>query len=436
MDCPVAAIWPAGEPPPICRQRHVSLAPDILETCAKVANFASPYRELVGLFALPYRGGQIKLKGWITVKLILHVGMSKSGSTAIQHGLLKLQDRLLEQGYLYPAGLLTTHNQSSLIVAAEPPNKLPRYFRPRYKNKPEQLERDFSAWIDGIRKQIDHSKPKIVLMSAQTLFKVSKPEQFEKLSAVLRPLADEIETVAYLRRPSDFYLSSAQQILKADHRIKPLAPLAYKEPLEGFRRISDRLHIFQYDRRSFPDGDVLRHFLENFCPDVPKDDLPSLEANVSLSAEGLSLLLDYRRKYHSNKPRQFTKDTSVLISEINKAENDLSGNRRPKLREKIARKVDEGSEDLLWLRDTYGIVFDGIDYARISPLKSRSRPKQLDDICEIDSQRKADLTLHTLHHLAGDLTRLRKLQSEKDEKNAPAKAARKMRTGRIMPATN
>jgi hypothetical protein len=352
----------------------------------------------------------------IAVKLILHVGMSKSGSTAIQHGLLKLQDRLLEHGYLYPAGLLTTHNQSSLIIASEPPNKLPRYFRPKYKNRPERLKRDFEAWIEGIRKQIAHSKPKVVPMSAQTLFKISKPEQFEQLAAVLRPLVDEIETVAYLRRPSDFYLSSAQQILKADHRIRSVTSVAYKEPLEGFRQISDRLHVFQYDRRFFPDGDVLRHFLDNFCPDVSKDDLPKLDANVSLSAEGLSLLLDYRRKYHSDKPGQFKKDTALLIAEITKAENDLPGNRRPKLKEKIAQKINEGSEDLLWLRDTHGIAFDGIDYSRIAPLKSPFSPKNLDKICEIDKQRKADLILHTLHHLAGELTRLRKLHSKQDMK--------------------
>ena len=81
-------------------------------------------------------------------------------------------------------------------------------------------------------------RPKALVMSASTLFNLSRPDQFEGLSAVLRRLADEVEIVAYLRRPSDFYLSSAQQIWKADHRIKPLAPVAYREPLEGFAAIA------------------------------------------------------------------------------------------------------------------------------------------------------------------------------------------------------
>ena len=220
------------------------------------------------------------------VKLVLHVGMSKSGSTAIQHGLVALRERLLEQGYLYPTGMLTQHNQSSLIAAVDPPDKLPRYFRPRYGNKPHKVARDFDAWIADIRTQIDRHRPKTVLMSGQTLFKLVRPDQFEKLAAVLRPLCDEIEVVAYLRRPSDFYLSSAQQILKADHRIKPIAPPDYRAPLEGFRSIADRLHVFPYDRAQFPGGDVLRHFMDTFCPDaVPEEGLPKIAANVSLSAE-------------------------------------------------------------------------------------------------------------------------------------------------------
>ena len=46
----------------------------------------------------------IDLEAGDAVRLILHVGMAKSGSTAIQRGLEHLQDRLLERGYLYPTG--------------------------------------------------------------------------------------------------------------------------------------------------------------------------------------------------------------------------------------------------------------------------------------------------------------------------------------------
>ena len=202
------------------------------------------------------------------MRLVLHVGMAKSGSTAIQRGLQQLHDPLLAAGYLYPKGLQTSHNQSSLIVAAVPPEKLPRYFLPRYEGQPDRIAHDFAQWIDGIRAAAERHRPKALLMSGETLFELARPEQFEKLAAVLRSLADTIEIVAYLRRPSDFYFASVQQILRADHRVRPLAPVAYRAPLEGFAAIADRLHVFKYDRALFPGGDALRHFVERFCPEM------------------------------------------------------------------------------------------------------------------------------------------------------------------------
>ena len=238
-------------------------------------------------------------------------------------------------------------------------------------------------------------------MSAQTLFKLARPDHFEKLAAVLRPLCDEIDVVAYLRRPSDFYVSSAQQILKADHRIKPLAPPDYRAPLEGFAAMSDRLHVFPYDRTLFPGGDVMRHFTETFCPDaVPEEGLPRIAANVSISAESLAILAAYRRKHHADKPGRFTKDSNRLLEALAAADAELTGNTRLKLKPELARMIDQGSPDLLWLRETHGVVFDGIDYDHLVPMETLPRPNRIAEICNVDRKRKAATALHAMRHLA------------------------------------
>ncbi|SNX74107.1 hypothetical protein SAMN05878503_11940 [Cereibacter ovatus] len=52
--------------------------------------------------------------------------------------------------------------------------------------------------------------------------------------------------------------------------------------------------------------------------------------------------------------------------------------------------MDEGSTDLLWLRDHHGIVFDGIDYRRIGRLPTLDREVRLiSDAFEIDEKRLA-----------------------------------------------
>ena len=135
--------------------------------------------------------------------------------------------------------------------------------------------------------------------------------------------------------------------------------------------------------------------------------MPRPDANVSLSAEALSILMAYRRRHHSDKPRQFTKDASLLYAALSKADGELP-KRRSRLREDFARAIDEGSVDLIWLRDAHGIVFDGIDYARIAPMASHRRPQRIEEIREFDKARELEAALHAFRHLADELARVRK----------------------------
>ena len=264
------------------------------------------------------------------MRLILHVGMPKAGSTALQRGLKQLQDRLLEQGYLYPTGRRPFHNHNFLVAAVVPPEKLPRYFLPRYREKPDRVAHDFEKWIGDIRAQVTRHRPKALLMSGESLFHRSSPERCAKLAAVLRPLADEIEVVAYLRRPSDFYLSAAQQILKANHRIMPLAPVELSRPLEGFAAIADRCTSSSTTARCFPAATCCGTSCEAFCPEMSGEDLPRLDANVSLSAEGLSILAAYRRQPSFRQAAAGSRRMrSLLLEALSKADERAS--RQPPL---------------------------------------------------------------------------------------------------------
>ena len=93
------------------------------------------------------------------------------------------------------------------------------------------------------------------------------------------------------------FASAAQQILKGSHVIKPVAPIRYRTPLEGFARIADAIHVVKYDRAAFPGGDIVRHFVETFIPEARAvsssgGDVPAV--NATISAEGMSILADYR----------------------------------------------------------------------------------------------------------------------------------------------
>lgn len=347
----------------------------------------------------------ISENGGGVMKLILHAGMSKSGSTALQRGLTHLRASLLQNGIYYPEGIITPHNQSFLIAAVQPFERLPRHFRQPYEKKQNRIRKDFDAWIERMRKEIEVSNPHTLLLSGETLFKMLKPEQFDTLSGLLRSFASEVEVAVYLRRPSEFYLSSSQQALRASHRIKTIKPVAYRQVLEGFEAMADQLHVYKYDRSLFPDGDILRHFMGEFCPAFAYEDPTERLANVSLSAEGLALLARYRRLHHSHRPNRFTKDTNRLIAAIRDVDAEIPDNSRPRLKPEIAKIIDEGSEDLLWLRDRHEISFDEISYENIRRMDETRRPQTLEEICDIKKKRLNAMSLHVIRNLADKLSK-------------------------------
>ena len=64
--------------------------------------------------------------------ILLHVGMPKAGSTAIQRRLAGLRGWLAAQGLYYPEGLHTPHNHSFLVAAASRRRLLPPHYRRHY----------------------------------------------------------------------------------------------------------------------------------------------------------------------------------------------------------------------------------------------------------------------------------------------------------------
>lgn len=344
------------------------------------------------------------------MRILLHVGMPKAGSTALQAALAAERDRLARHGILYPRGPFIPRTHNFLIAGiAERKRELPRLLHNAYRDRLDEIEPAFAKWMASLKATVDARRPETLVLSSEWLFRLRAEEKFDRLSAILRGLGDTVEVVAYVRRPSDQYLSSAQQILKGSHVIKPVAPIRYRAPLEGFARIADRIHIVKYDRSAFPEGDIVRHFLETFIPEARDigEAGGANAANTTISAEGMFILARYRRVNHRRQRNRFTPDTDRLLEAIRAADAAVGGDLRPRLLDPVRAAIDLASDDLLWLRDVHGIVFDGIDYDRIVapalPIREmKQRPKRIDEICVIDPERLDKLTMRTMHALATD----------------------------------
>ena len=278
----------------------------------------------------------------------------------------------------------------------------------------EEVGPDFARWLESIRAKVASSRPEALVLSSEWLFALRGASKFDRLGTLLASLGGTVEVVAYVRRPSDQYLSAIQQTLKGSHAIRPPAAVRYRTPLEGFARIAGRVHVVRYDRAAFPEGDIVRHFVASFLPAAAGAfaDSGARSANTTISAEGMAILAGYRRVNHRRSRGRFTADTDRLIAAIRAADAAIGDDARPHLLPAVRAAVDGASEDVLWLRDTHGIVFDGLDYGNVAAVppparvtgedgrRRKVRPSGVEEICAVDPERRQELTMRVMHALA------------------------------------
>src|SRR4029077_586425 len=101
---------------------------------------------------------------------------------------------------------------------------------------------------------------------------------------------------------------------------------------------------------------------------------------------------------HSDRDDIRTIDTGALLERLRKAERDAGVFTRPKLKTEVAEAIDAMSRDeLIWLEDAFGVVFDGLDVARLSPPGGRRlKPQAVENICEIDQEKRDRLLMLVL----------------------------------------
>lgn len=332
------------------------------------------------------------------MQTILHIGMAKTGSTALQQSLLKSRPYLVERGVLYPknppgVGFM---NHKLLVADLFEFERLPRHLVRG--NTHEELLAAHASFVAGLRKQVAKMKPRCLIISTESLFRsMTKPNR-DKLQAIFDSIEAEPEVVAYLRKPSDRFMSGLQQHFKASYEVKPPSPPKYRSTIEKYEKLvgRPRIHLHLFDRTALIDGDIVADFVGKHLAafGVTRDGLATPpRANETLSAESADLSRRYRLAFHAERDNRFTPDSTGLVAALMAADKAL-GARRPRLKAAIAELVDYSTTDPLWLRDRYGVVFPNYDYARMessAPLELPKGPFQLTDLVDLDLELQGEI---------------------------------------------
>lgn len=335
------------------------------------------------------------------MQTILHIGMAKTGTTALQATFARSRSYLREHGVLYPA---TPSNQKShelLVCNVMRFGALPRAMRPRYHNQAE-VAAEYNRFVKEMRHDIEQQATRCIVLSSEYLFcpigrgfRGDLPHLFDKLQT-------KVDCVAYIRRPSDRLKSGRQQALK--HSAKEWRPRTAecRRVLETYEGIFGResMHVHEFRRDALIGKDIVSDFMHRFLAGYGAERQQMTDAgslNETLSAESTDLSRRYRLAFHAGQDNQVVRSTAALLDALRHADAAV-GAGRPQLQPGIADLVDYCNTDPLWLRDRYGLEFPDFDYARLergdlAPLPERSF--SLAELMQVDLRIERDL-LHVL----------------------------------------
>ena len=231
-------------------------------------------------------------------KLIIHAGMHKTGSTAIQHWLRT--NKL--PGAHYIAWRNANHSDLFVLLFEEDPQDYFSYAHEGYTR--EQAMRERAQERDRVRSEIESSHAEVVVFSAERVSAAPEPA-VEAMQAFFSEFFTDIQVYAYVRKPSGFMTSMFQQHLKTGRAKLGFAELwpGYRRRLKRFFEIfgAENVHLRSYDRLVEEGGEIVGDFARwtGLATQAPDD----IVRNKSMSATGTALLYFYRKHVEPKLPQ-------------------------------------------------------------------------------------------------------------------------------------
>jgi hypothetical protein len=234
------------------------------------------------------------------MRVIIHGGMPKTGSTSIQDTLGANRSALAERGIVYPELLRARQSQSHWQLCAFDSEEMrERLGLLRVKDLPAGWDR---AVIDTLERVLGEAGRlgQTVILSDEGMADPARREGLERLRDLIEGHGGDIAVLVYARPPVELFGSLLQQHLKNLSRARDMGPPDWVSPhpagLEQFEAVfgAERTHLRLYARGLLAQGDVVADFAA-WVGRVAGAELPLPErvaaANPSLSAPACALLV-------------------------------------------------------------------------------------------------------------------------------------------------
>lgn len=233
------------------------------------------------------------------MKVLLHIGSPKAGSTTIQEALKLNRETLAARDILaWEPDASKGSPARTLANRFAPPQRplLPRE-RAYFTTRAQTVEWSLENWR-VMSELVRARRPALTVMSSEALMAISR---VRRVLLALREIFDEIHIIAYIRDPAEQYRSAIDEIIRDGARFADLpSPAEFHFPshevIRTWHDILGREYVTvrNFDRRNLEGGDLVTDFFAQVGR-VAGADPVAIEspprANESLSAAATVWLL-------------------------------------------------------------------------------------------------------------------------------------------------
>lgn len=240
------------------------------------------------------------------MKLILHIGTEKTGTTSIQNFLKLNRIKLKKHGYYIPKSpALPSGNHRWITLIAYDKDRTDDFIqRQNFKDKEDQIDQIHSHKLQFLSEceKIKHTDNTVILSSEHFQSRLQSDIEIQRLRSFLDEIFSEITIVIYIRDPLKTAVSALSTAIKMGATYNHLPPPSHK----SFNKIFDHATTIEKWKRCFPKSNIIiRRFDKsllagnNVVIDFCKYTMPDLDTkrfdilkplNETLSLTGLALL--------------------------------------------------------------------------------------------------------------------------------------------------
>ena len=240
------------------------------------------------------------------MKLILHIGTEKTGTTSIQRFLKLNRIELAKYGYYVPeSSALPSGNHRWITLTAYEEDRVDDFIMSQgFKSKKDQKDQINERKIAFISEcdKVKHSSSTVILSSEHFQSRLKSTIEIQRLKKFLDTIFSEITIVIYIRDPLKTAVSLLSTAIKQGATLKHLPPpnhnsfnqiCNHQRSIERWRECfpNSNIIIRRFDKDLLEKHDVVMDFCKHVIPNLNILNLKFADPiNETLSLTGMALI--------------------------------------------------------------------------------------------------------------------------------------------------